>query len=156
MVKSRACSSHVRQLGKRPPRSARGAEAVSSSGSRLGVALVQTQRHLGPFARTRSRQNDHRGSGIGTNAVQLLGLFLLGAVISPLGDHIHVPTGTTTYFDRTFPFVWDSPLWFSLAVGLGTAALAEIRARFGSLRSRPDVRWAEPVSGVSSRERAAC
>ncbi len=55
MVKSRACSSHVGQLGKRPPRTARGAEAVSSSGSRFGVALVQTQRHLGPM-----RERAHR------------------------------------------------------------------------------------------------
>jgi hypothetical protein len=46
VVKSRACSSHVGQLGKRPPRSARDAEAVSSSGSSFGVALVQTQRHV--------------------------------------------------------------------------------------------------------------
>ena len=61
-------------------------------------------------------------------------LFLLGAVISPIGDHIHVVTGTTSYPDLSVPFIWSSPFWFPLLVGGATVGLAELRLHLGPLR----------------------
>ena len=62
-------------------------------------------------------------------------LFLLGAVVAPLGDHGHITTGTTAYLSRAIPLVWDSPLWFLLMVGLSTAGLADLRLRLAAPRS---------------------
>ncbi|KAA1420328.1 hypothetical protein F0U44_07915 [Nocardioides humilatus] len=80
-------------------------------------------------------------------ALRLLGLVLLGAVISPLGDHIHVATGTTAY-DEMWLRIGDSPLWFPLFVGISTAALAETRVRLGGVRAAVSTRWA--VGGVAA------
>jgi hypothetical protein len=62
-------------------------------------------------------------------------LFLIGAFVAPIGDHGHITTGTTAYLSRAIPFVWDSPLWFPLMVGLSTAALADLRLRLGAPRA---------------------
>lgn len=70
----------------------------------------------------------------------LAGLFVLGAVIGPIGDHIHVVTGTTRYYDSWVPVIGDSPLWFPLVVGLATAALGAIRVRLAPVRPGLDVR----------------
>lgn len=78
---------------------------------------------------------------------RLFALFVLGAVLSPIGDHIHVATGTTTYFDAG-PQIWDSPWWFPVLVGIGTVAIAEIRVRLGSLRVGISPRWA--VGGLAA------
>lgn len=79
---------------------------------------------------------------------RLVWLFLHGAVVSPLGDHGHITTGTTTYLSRATPFVWDSPLWFIVLVGLATAGLADLRLRFGP--PRPGVTWRDGVIALAS------
>ena len=61
-------------------------------------------------------------------------LFALGAAGGLVGDAGHVESGTTRYLQRGVPFVWDSAIWFVLAVGLGTVALAVIRRRLGPAR----------------------
>jgi hypothetical protein len=67
--------------------------------------------------------------------VRLLLLFLLGAVIGPLGDHGHIVTGTTQYLADDTLFVWDSAWWFPLMVGLATAATAELRLQLAPPRA---------------------
>ena len=54
-------------------------------------------------------------------------LFLLGAVAALIGDHSHVVTGTTVYHTDAVPFVWSSPFWFPILVGVATVSLAELR-----------------------------
>lgn len=61
-------------------------------------------------------------------------LFGVGAVGGLIGDACHVATGTTTYLDETFPFVWKSQLWFPVAVGLATLTTGELRLRLGPAR----------------------
>ncbi len=61
------------------------------------------------------------------SASRLFLLFVVGAVVSPFGDHGHVVTGTTAYLSDAVPFIWDSALWFPLLVGLATAGTAELR-----------------------------
>ena len=78
---------------------------------------------------------------------RLLLLFLIGAVISPFGDHGHVVSGTTQYLSTAVPFVWDSALWFPLMVGLATAATAELRLHLGPLRE--DVDWRDGLAGIA-------
>jgi hypothetical protein len=65
---------------------------------------------------------------------QALILFVIGAVGGLIGDACHVATGTTTYLDETFPFIWNSQLWFPIAVGLATVATGETRLRLGPPR----------------------
>lgn len=72
-----------------------------------------------------------RGSGRRLTSTALLALFALGAVGGLIGDACHVESGTTTYLEDPFPYIWRSQLWFPLLVGSGTAALAWIRVRFG-------------------------
>lgn len=67
-------------------------------------------------------------------------LFLLGAVVGPVGDHIHVATLTTSYPDSPIPEIGSSPLWFPLATGLATVLLAELRLRVAPPRTRFGVR----------------
>lgn len=71
---------------------------------------------------------------------RLLTLFALGAGGGLLGDQGHVASGTTAYLSpsRTVPFIWESPLWFPVLVGLLTASLGELRLRFAvPLRGGP-------------------
>ncbi|RNL77677.1 diacylglycerol-binding protein [Nocardioides marmorisolisilvae] len=77
-------------------------------------------------------------------------LFLLGAAASLLGDHFHVSTLTTAYLDRAHdvPFLWDSPIWFPVLVGAGTAGLADLRLRLGAPRTSVEPRYA--VGGIAA------
>lgn len=59
-------------------------------------------------------------------------LFAIGAAGGLVGDAAHVQTGTTTYLSDAVPFVWESALWFPLAVGLATVATGELRLRISS------------------------
>lgn len=68
-----------------------------------------------------------------------LALFGIGAVGGLIGDACHVATGTTTYLDESFPFIWKSQLWFPLAVGLATVTTGELRLRLGPARPERDV-----------------
>ena len=63
-------------------------------------------------------------------------LFAIGAAGGLIGDAAHVQTGTTTYLSDSVPFIWESALWFPLAVGLATVATADLR-----LRLSPDGAW---------------
>jgi hypothetical protein len=66
--------------------------------------------------------------------VPYLILFALGAAGGLIGDAGHVQSGTTRYLDHGVPFIWESAIWFVLAVGFGTVALAVIRMRLGPAR----------------------
>jgi hypothetical protein len=61
-------------------------------------------------------------------------LFLLGAVASLVGDHSHIATGTNQYLSDAVPFLWSSPIWFPLLVGLATVSIAELRLHMPALR----------------------
>ena len=66
----------------------------------------------------------------------LLILFGAGCICGVVGDHAHVASGTTRYLDvGGFPSIWDSPVFFPVAVGAATAALGEIRVRLGPSRA---------------------
>lgn len=71
---------------------------------------------------------------------ELLALFAIGAAGGLIGDAGHVQTRTTAYLDDSLPFVWESALWFPLAVGLATATLGELRLRLGPARPGGDAR----------------
>ncbi|MEJ7875788.1 MAG: hypothetical protein WKF62_03935 [Solirubrobacterales bacterium] len=77
-----------------------------------------------------------------------LALFGIGAFGGLVGDACHVATGTTTYLDETFPFIWKSQLWFPLAVGLATVTTGELRLHLGSARSDRDPN--EAVTAIAS------
>ncbi len=86
--------------------------------------------------------------------VQAVLVFLLGAAAGVLGDTGHVLSGTTRYqhtgtlFGSPMPFIWESPLWFPLAIGLATVALTEL-----SLRGRQpdgDADWSDAAAIVAT------
>jgi hypothetical protein len=70
---------------------------------------------------------------------QALALFVVGAVGGLVGDAAHVQTGTTTYLSDAVPFIWESALWFPVAVGLATVATGDLRLRLGPVAPGP---WA--------------
>lgn len=71
---------------------------------------------------------------------ELLVLFAIGAAGGLVGDAAHVQSGTTTYLDDSVPFIWESALWFPIAVGLATASIGELRLRLGPARPAFDPR----------------
>jgi len=79
---------------------------------------------------------------------RLCWLFLLGATVAPLGDHGHITTGTTVYLSRAIPFIWDSPIWFLVMVGVSTAGLAELRLRLGPPRA--GVTWRDGLVALAA------
>lgn len=76
-------------------------------------------------------------------------LFVIGAAGGLIGDACHIATGTTTYLDDTFPFIWKSQLWFPIAVGLATVATGELRLSLGPPRPGSDpVETAAAITSV--------
>lgn len=75
-------------------------------------------------------------------------LFAIGAAGGLVGDAAHVLTGTTTYLDEGVPFIWESALWFPLAVGAATALTADLRLRLGPARADGDL--GETVAAIAS------
>ena len=75
-------------------------------------------------------------------------LFALGAVAALVGDHSHIVTGTTEYLSDAMPFVWSSPIWFPILVGLGTISIAELRLRLPALRTCVTAR--QGITGVAA------
>ena len=76
-------------------------------------------------------------------------LFLVGAVVSPLGDHMHVVTGTTHYDEDFVPFVWQIPISFVFMVGFATMILGLLRLRLAPPRQGLTIRHAVgAVAGV--------
>lgn len=62
-------------------------------------------------------------------------LFAIGAACGLVGDHAAVDSGATRYLDvGGFPFIWDSPLFFPVMVGVATAATAEFRLHLAPAR----------------------
>jgi hypothetical protein len=68
-------------------------------------------------------------------------LFAIGAASGLIGDAGHVDAGVTFYL-HDFPRIWNSQLWFPLAVGLGTASLGALRLRLGPAEGALDLRVA--------------
>ena len=79
---------------------------------------------------------------------ELVFLFLMGAVASLIGDHSHVVTGTTEYLTDAVPFVWSSPIWFPLLVGVATVSIAELRLHLPG--SRTSVTARQGLAGVAA------
>lgn len=75
-------------------------------------------------------------------------LFAAGAAAGLVGDAGHVQSGTTAYLKTGVPFIWESPIWFVLAVGAGTVALAELRLRIAPSRAGGDVSVAVGAAAV--------
>jgi hypothetical protein len=75
-------------------------------------------------------------------------LVVLGAVAALIGDHGHVVTGTTQYFTHSVPFLWSSPVWFPVMVGVATVSLAELRLHLPSPRT--DVTPRQALAGVAA------
>lgn len=82
-------------------------------------------------------------------AVALL-LFLLGGAAGLIGDHSHGVTGTTEYLAPadSLPFIWSSPVYFPILVGLATAFLAELRLHLPSPRTGLTLR--QGVAGLAA------
>jgi uncharacterized membrane protein len=81
-------------------------------------------------------------------APELAFLFTLGAAASLVGDHSHVSTGTTEYLTSAVPFVWSSPIWFPILVGIATVSLAELRLRMRAPRTSVTARHG--LAGVAA------
>jgi hypothetical protein len=75
-------------------------------------------------------------------------LFVLGGIAALVGDHGHVVTGTTEYFTHHVPFLWSSPFWFPVMVGVATVSLAELRLHLP--RPRVDVTPRQALAGVAA------
>jgi hypothetical protein len=75
-------------------------------------------------------------------------LFVLGAAASLVGDHSHIVTGTTEYLSDAVPFVWSSPIWFPILVGLATVSIAELRLHLPAARLSVTVR--QGLAGVAA------
>jgi len=84
------------------------------------------------------------------SGAQALTLFVVGAVGGLIGDAAHVQTGTTTYLSDAVPFVWESALWFPLAVGLATVATGDLRLRLGSVEPWRGERLREAVTAIAA------
>lgn len=79
---------------------------------------------------------------------EAIALFALGAVAALIGDHGHVATGTTRYFTHAVPFIWSSPLWFPVMVGVATVSLAELRLHLPTPRTTVTAR--QGLAGVAA------
>lgn len=75
-------------------------------------------------------------------------LFVLGAAASLVGDHSHIVTGTTEYLSDAVPFVWNSPIWFLILVGLATVSIAELRLHLPAARLSATAR--QGLAGVAA------
>jgi hypothetical protein len=71
---------------------------------------------------------------------ELLILFVIGAAGGLLGDAGAVSAEATRYLDHSVPFIWKSPIWFPLLVGLGTVSIGMLRLRLGPTRPGLDLR----------------
>ena len=69
-------------------------------------------------------------------------LFGIGAAGGLVGDAGNVSSQATRYLDHSVPFVWKSPIWFPVLVGLGTVTVGLVRLRLGPTRPGFDPRLA--------------
>jgi hypothetical protein len=73
---------------------------------------------------------------------ELLILFAAGASGGLIGDAGNVDTGATRYLDHSVPFIWRSPIWFPVLVGIATMSTGIVRLQLGPPRSGSDPRVA--------------
>jgi hypothetical protein len=73
---------------------------------------------------------------------ELLILFTAGAAGGLIGDAANVDAGITRYLDHSVPFVWRSPIWFPVLVGVATACVGVVRLQLGPVRPDSDLRVA--------------
>jgi hypothetical protein len=71
---------------------------------------------------------------------ELLILFAVGAAGGLIGDAGAVQAGVTVYLEDSVPFVWESPIWFPVMVGLGTVSVGIVRMLLGPTRPGFDLR----------------
>ncbi len=71
---------------------------------------------------------------------ELLFLFAIGAAGGLVGDAGNVDSGATRYLDDSVPFIWESPIWFPVMVGLGTVSVGIVRLLLGPTRPGFDLR----------------
>lgn len=71
---------------------------------------------------------------------EALFLFAIGAAGGLIGDAGNVQSGATVYAETDVPFVWESPVWFAVLVGLATVTTGEVRLRLGPARPGTDAR----------------
>ncbi|CAN5192174.1 hypothetical protein BH24ACT23_BH24ACT23_00520 [soil metagenome] len=74
----------------------------------------------------------------------------VGAVGGLVGDACHVEAGTTVYLDESLPFIWNSQLWFPVAVGLATVATGELRLRLGPARAETAAPLGESAAAIAA------
>ncbi len=84
-----------------------------------------------------------------------LALFAIGAIGGLIGDAAHVQAGATTYLSDAVPFIWESALWFPIAVGLATVATGQLRLLLGPVRPLPGIdgdgeRLREAAAGIAT------
>jgi len=79
---------------------------------------------------------------------EAIALFALGGAAALIGDHGHVATGTTRYFTHAVPFIWSSPIWFPVMVGVATVSLAELRLHLPAPRTTVTAR--QGLAGVAA------
>jgi hypothetical protein len=91
-----------------------------------------------------------RGGLSTLSGAQALILFVVGAVGGLIGDAAHVQTGTTTYLSDAFPFIWESALWFPLAVGLATVLTGDLRLRLGPVEPWRGERLREAATAIAA------
>src|ERR1041384_4296360 len=85
------------------------------------------------------RHMSEAAAAAGAESHRMLLLFLLGAVLGPALDHLHVASGTTSY---AHPVFWQAAWWTPLLFGFAAAGFADLHTRLrtlfrGYLRPRP-------------------
>lgn len=73
---------------------------------------------------------------------ELLILFAAGAAGGLIGDAGNVDSGATRYLDHSVPFVWRSPIWFPVLVGIATASTGIVRLQLAPPRRESSPRIA--------------
>src|SRR5215207_2646840 len=87
-----------------------------------------------------SRVGSGRGERMRLRPTELLILFAVGAAGGLIGDAGAVQSGVTNYLDDSVPFIWESPVWFPVMVGLGTVSIGLVRMHLGPTRPGFDPR----------------
>jgi hypothetical protein len=71
---------------------------------------------------------------VGLRAREIGILFAIGAAGGLVGDAGNVDAGQTRYLDHSWPFIWNSPVWFVALVGIATVSVGVVRVHLGPTR----------------------